>query len=62
MSKRILNAGFSVKAFDVDFERVSAPGLSVASSLSELRARPQFVFTMISDDDALEELVLDALG
>ena len=36
MSKRILNAGFSVKAFDVDFQRVRAAGLPAVSSLSEL--------------------------
>jgi 3-hydroxyisobutyrate dehydrogenase len=49
MSKRILNAGFSVKAFDVDFQRVREAGLPAASSLSELTRSAQFVFTMIPD-------------
>lgn len=62
MSRRILKAGFSVKAFDVDFQRVRAAGLLVASSLSDLARSAQFVFTMIPDDAALEELVLGALG
>jgi 3-hydroxyisobutyrate dehydrogenase-like beta-hydroxyacid dehydrogenase len=62
MSKRILNAGFSVKAFDVDLQRVRAAALPVASSLSELARSTQFVFTMIPDDKALEELVLGALA
>jgi 3-hydroxyisobutyrate dehydrogenase-like beta-hydroxyacid dehydrogenase len=62
MSKRLLNAGFSVQAFDVDLPRVRAAGLPEASSLSELARSAQFVFTMIPDDKALEDLILGALA
>jgi transcriptional regulator len=47
--QRILNAGFSVKAFDADFQKVRAASLPAASSLSELARSAQFVFTMIPD-------------
>jgi 3-hydroxyisobutyrate dehydrogenase-like beta-hydroxyacid dehydrogenase len=57
MSKRLISAGFSVKAFDVDSQRVRATGLPVAASLSELARSVETIFTMIPDDQALEELV-----
>jgi 3-hydroxyisobutyrate dehydrogenase-like beta-hydroxyacid dehydrogenase len=55
--KRLMSAGFSVKAFDVDSQRVRATGLPVAASLSEMARSVQIIFTMIPDDKALEELV-----
>jgi 3-hydroxyisobutyrate dehydrogenase-like beta-hydroxyacid dehydrogenase len=65
MSRRLLSAGFTVRAYDCNPEKVAAlkeAGASAARSVSEATSAGGVAISMVPDDAALREVSLSAGG